>query len=154
MEHCNAAVTHVRSKAAAIRKTTSEYLKGELLRGERLTNGDPKWPSILSSFDVAANQVVELAEEVDPVLNFFAYQPLRATAKSGDIPMFLSTKLMPRSDSAKRDERSEGSVGSRSHIEAVEQFNDSVDDISNFFNDSVGADDVLSKLVSLSGSTR
>ncbi|CAM9805230.1 unnamed protein product [Ectocarpus sp. 12 AP-2014] len=68
--------------------------------------------------------------------------------------MFLSTKLMPRSDSAKRDEGSEGSVGSRSHIEAVEQFNDSVDDISNFFNDSVGADDVLSKLVPLSGSTR
>lgn len=42
-DHCNTAVTHVRSQAAAIRKTTSEYLKGELLRGERLTNGDPKW---------------------------------------------------------------------------------------------------------------
>lgn len=41
-------------------------------------------PSILSSFHVAANQVVELAEEVDPVLSFFAYQPLRATAKPGD----------------------------------------------------------------------
>lgn len=42
-EHCNAAVTHVRSQAAAIRKTTSEYLKGELLRGEQLANGDPQW---------------------------------------------------------------------------------------------------------------
>lgn len=42
-EHCNSAVTNVRSQAAAIRKTTSEYLKGELLRGEGLANGDPKW---------------------------------------------------------------------------------------------------------------
>lgn len=41
-------------------------------------------PSILSGFHVAANQVVELAEEVDPMLSFFAYQPLRATAKPGD----------------------------------------------------------------------
>lgn len=41
-------------------------------------------PSILSSFHVAANQVVELADEVDPVLSFFSYQPLRATAKPGD----------------------------------------------------------------------
>lgn len=42
-EHCQTAVTHARSQAAAVRKTTSEYIKGELLRGERLTNGDPKW---------------------------------------------------------------------------------------------------------------
>lgn len=41
-------------------------------------------PSILGSFHVAANQVAELAEEVDPVLSFFAYQPLKATAKPGD----------------------------------------------------------------------
>lgn len=27
---------------------------------------------------------MELSEEVDPVLSFFAYQPLRATAKPGD----------------------------------------------------------------------
>lgn len=33
---------------------------------------------------MAANQVMELSEEVDPVLSFFAYQPLRATAKPGD----------------------------------------------------------------------
>lgn len=33
---------------------------------------------------MAANQVAELAEEVDPVLSFFAYQPLRATANPGD----------------------------------------------------------------------
>lgn len=41
-------------------------------------------PTILSGFHVAANQVVELAEEVDPMLSFFAYQPLRAPAKPGD----------------------------------------------------------------------
>ena len=33
---------------------------------------------------MAANQVAELAEEVDPVLSFFAYQPLKATANPGD----------------------------------------------------------------------
>lgn len=41
---------------------------------------------------MAANQVVELAEEVDPVLNFFAYQPLRATAKPGDSEYFRFVK--------------------------------------------------------------
>ncbi|CAN0019122.1 unnamed protein product, partial [Scytosiphon promiscuus] len=155
-DHCNAAVTHVRSQAAAIRKTTSEYLKGELLRGERLSNGDPKWPSILGSFHVAANQVVELAEEVDPVLSFFAYQPVRATAKPGDIPMFLSTKLMPRSETepAEKDEGSEGDIGSRSRVEAVERFNESVDDISSFFNDAVTDDLLFGKLVLFPGKKR
>eukprot|EP00752_Nemacystus_decipiens_P010117 g9018.t1 len=148
MEHCNSAVTNVRSQAAAIRKTTSEYLKGELLRGEGLANGDPKWPSILSSFHVAANQVVELAEEVDPVLSFFAYQPLRATAKPGDIPMFLTTKLLPRSDSelATNKGQPEEIAGSGSQVEAVERFNESVDDIASLFNDSVAADATLGKL--------
>lgn len=50
--------------------------------------------SILSSFHVAANQVVELAEEVDPVLNFFAYQPLRATAKPGDSECRVAKALL------------------------------------------------------------
>lgn len=35
---------------------------------------------------------MELAEEVDPVLNFFAYQPLRATAKPGDSEYFRFVK--------------------------------------------------------------
>lgn len=42
-EDCQAAVTHVRSQTVAVRKTAAEYLKGDLLRGERQTNGDPKW---------------------------------------------------------------------------------------------------------------
>lgn len=42
-DHCQAAVTHVRSQTMAVRKTTEEYLRQELLRGEYLTNGDPKW---------------------------------------------------------------------------------------------------------------
>lgn len=63
---------------------------------------------------------------------------------------------MPRSDSdfAKKSEEPEEMVGTRSHIETVERFNESVDDMTNFFNDSVTADGVLGKLVSFSGNTR
>lgn len=66
------------------------------------------------------------------------------------VPMFLTTKLMPRSDNefAEKSGQPDGSVGSRSHIEAVERFNDSVDDINNFFSDSVAADSTLGKLIS------
>lgn len=64
--------------------------------------------------------------------------------------MFLTTKLMPRSDNdfAEKSGQPDGSVGSRRHIEAVEHFNDSVDDINSFFNDCVAADSTLGKLVS------
>lgn len=64
--------------------------------------------------------------------------------------MFLTTKLMPRSDNelAEKSDQPNSSVGSRSHIEAVERFNDSVDDINNFFNDSVAANSTLGKLMS------
>lgn len=63
---------------------------------------------------------------------------------------------MPRSDSdfATKNEEPEGVVTSRSHIETVEHFNESVDDITNFFSDYVAADDVLGKLVSFSKNTR
>eukprot|EP00904_Undaria_pinnatifida_P003444 jgi/Undpi1/130/HiC_scaffold_1.g00130.m1 len=111
-------------------------------------------PSVLSSFHAAANQVVELTDNVDPVLSFFSYQPLRATAKPGDIPMFLSTKLMPRGDDdiIEKREDTENADGSRSHVEAVERFNESVDDISASYQ--AAADDAIAKLVSSSGSSR
>lgn len=62
--------------------------------------------------------------------------------------MFLTTKLLPRSDGELADntDQSEGIAGSRSHIEAVERFNESVDDIANFFNDAVASDATLGKL--------
>lgn len=62
--------------------------------------------------------------------------------------MFLATKLLPRSEGelAKNMEQPEGIAGSRSHIEAVERFNESVDDIASFFNDAVAADATLGKL--------
>ncbi|CAM9355291.1 unnamed protein product, partial [Choristocarpus tenellus] len=93
-DQCRTAVTNVRSQAAAIRKTTSEYLKEELLKGELLVNGDPKWSEVLSSFQVVARQFSDLADDVDPVLSFFAYKPLRPTANSVDIPTFLSTRIL------------------------------------------------------------
>lgn len=62
--------------------------------------------------------------------------------------MFLTTKLLPRSDGelAKSTDQPEGIAGSRGHIEAVERFNESVDDITSFFNDAVAADATLGKL--------
>lgn len=62
--------------------------------------------------------------------------------------MFLTTKLLPRSDSelAKNVDHPDGIAGGRSHIEAVERFNESVDDIASFFNDAVAADATLGKL--------
>lgn len=70
--------------------------------------------------------------------------------------MFLSTKLLPRGDTelAEKDEESDGGIGSRSRMEAVERFNESVDDISNFFNDSVADDALFGNLVSFPGKNR
>lgn len=71
--------------------------------------------------------------------------------------MFLSTKLLPRNDdeffdkSDKSDEP-ENVDGSKSHVEAVERFNDSVNDISTSYLEA--ADDVLSKLMISSGGAR
>lgn len=72
------------------------------------------------------------------------------------VPMFLSTKLMPRGDSdfAKNNDEPEDVAETRNHMETVEHFNESVDDMTSFFNDSIAADDVLQKLVSVSGHTR
>lgn len=69
--------------------------------------------------------------------------------------MFLSTKLMPRSDDEiieKREETEDAHGGSRSHVEAVERFNESVDDISSSYQ--AAADDVIAKLMSSSGNPR
>lgn len=62
--------------------------------------------------------------------------------------MFLTTKLLPRSDGdfTKSTDEPEGIAGSRSHIEAVERFNESVDDLASFFNEAVAADATLGKL--------
>lgn len=62
--------------------------------------------------------------------------------------MFLTTKLLPRSDGglAKNTDQPDGIAGSRSQVEAVERFNESVDDIASFFNDAVAADATLGKL--------
>ncbi|CAM9298775.1 unnamed protein product, partial [Sphacelaria rigidula] len=154
-EHCQTAVTQVRSQAIAVRKTAAEYLKGELLRGERQTNGDPKWPAVLGSFHIAANQVAELVEDVDPVLSYFAYQPLRATAKPGDIPTFLSTKLLPRNDGdmlEKRHGAQRADDGQKRHVDAVARFNQSVADVSTSYQ--VAADELLGELSSSSAGVR
>lgn len=68
--------------------------------------------------------------------------------------MFLSTKLIPRSDGEILQDKgeSEDADGRKSHVEAVERFNDSVDDISTTYQAS--AEDVLSKLLVPSGSGR
>ncbi|CAN0084549.1 unnamed protein product [Hapterophycus canaliculatus] len=70
--------------------------------------------------------------------------------------MFLSTKLLPRSDTelADKEEESDRSIESRNRVEVVERFNESVDDISNFFNESVADDAILGKLVSFPGKNR
>lgn len=70
------------------------------------------------------------------------------------VPMFLSTKLMPRGDDdiIEKREDTENADGSRSHVEAVERFNESVDDISASYQ--AAADDAIAKLVSSSGSSR
>lgn len=70
------------------------------------------------------------------------------------VPMFLSTKLMPRSDDEiiEKREEPEDVHGSRSRVEAVERFNESVDDISSSYQ--AAADDVIAKLMSSSGNSR
>lgn len=68
--------------------------------------------------------------------------------------MFLSTKLLPRNDGELLD-KSDGPDNmdeSKSHVEAVERFNDSVNDISTSYLEA--ADDVLSKLMMSSGGSR
>lgn len=61
---------------------------------------------------------------------------------------------MPRNDDEiiEKREETEDAHGSRSHVEAVERFNESVDDISASYQ--AAADDVIAKLVSSSGSSR
>lgn len=70
------------------------------------------------------------------------------------VPMFLSTKLMPRTETDSVDYRGESELadGRRGQVEAVEHFNDCIDDISSSYQ--AAADDVLGKLLSSSGSTR
>lgn len=68
--------------------------------------------------------------------------------------MFLSTKLLPRSDGevVGRVDEEEGKDGSRNHVEAVERFNDSVDELCTWYQGA--AEDVLGKLMSSGSSTR
>lgn len=69
------------------------------------------------------------------------------------VPMFLSTKLMPRGDKeANKDDEAEAMDSSGSHVEAVEAFNDSVDDISTRYQ--AAGDEVLRQLLSPPGGTR
>lgn len=91
--------------------------------------------------EVAENQLTP-SETSSPIFCTF---PLPSRSA---VPMFLTTKLLPRSDGdlAKNTDLSEEIAGSRSHIEAVERFNESVDDIASFFNDAVASDATLGKL--------
>lgn len=70
------------------------------------------------------------------------------------VPMFLSTKLLPRSDKELFNKREESEVmgGSRGDVETVESFNDSVDNISASYQ--AAAEDVLGKLLSSPGTVR
>lgn len=58
--------------------------------------------------------------------------------------MFLSTKLMPRTEGDVNYTDAEGRDGSRGHVEAVERFNGLVDDICSSYQGA--ADEMLTKL--------
>ncbi|KAG5177181.1 hypothetical protein JKP88DRAFT_333376 [Tribonema minus] len=95
MESSIPALNAVRNQANAIRTTLTHHIERELRM-----NGNPSWPELINSFQVVARQLADLAEDVDPVLQFFAFQPVRPTANPAHIPLFLSTRPLAEMDAA------------------------------------------------------
>ncbi|CAM9393903.1 unnamed protein product [Chrysoparadoxa australica] len=89
----NAAINGVRVHAYAIWNTMQQYLLRELLQ-----NPNPDWPGILNSCQVIARQLSDLADEIDPVLQFFTFQPTNPTATPEELPLLLSTLAPPEAE--------------------------------------------------------
>jgi len=120
------ALANVGRQAADIRNNFAQHIDAELRM-----NINPSWPELLNGFQQVARQLYDLTEDIDPVLELFALQPVRPTATPSHIALFLSTRPLAEMDSADQAElaqaeqqRQEENESDGDLLDAVEAHND------------------------------
>eukprot|EP01084_Bolivina_argentea_P008384 15706_1 len=78
---------NIRRRVASIRDTVCRDIEGELVM-----EAEPDWPDTMAAISSVSRQLSNLVEEIDPVFQYFAFQPVRSTAVPSHLSLFLSTR--------------------------------------------------------------